>query len=127
MKKPLFNLIIILFLGVLNSFAQISVIESTDIDFNCFPNKEATYLIQNQTEFDELLGKNKYNSNCTIPEINFLEYSLIGFWSMVAGCQWPTIEDKIIDSSGFININIKVIQHGRCKRSNYAKFWALVP
>ena len=98
----------------------------------CFsPNKTGNYVVENDTDYYSLFRNDYNNRNCghtRPPYIDFSEYFLIRIDPLLGGCKKPTVKVDIVWKEKLqTNININIVQFGRCYRLWYERIWIKIP
>jgi hypothetical protein len=137
--KKILNLSVIMLFFITSIFAKekeaslVERISCEKIDIGCLILGRETngeHIIRNEFEYQKLLKEGSTHSNCDsyqLPSIDFNKYTLIGYISSIAGCDFPQISYEIIKQNNQYSINIIAIQQGVCKRNNSIKVWCLIP
>lgn len=88
------------------------------------------HVITNNEDYRQILEPRSPHPDCgsyQLPDIDFNQYTLIGYISSVAGCDFPKISYEAIRNNNQYSINIEIIQRGFCMRNNPVKVWCLIP
>lgn len=88
------------------------------------------HIIKNNTEYQKLILERSPHSNCgnyQLPVIDFNQYTLIGYVSSVAGCDFPEVTHEIKKTNNNYSVHINITQIGLCERNNPIEFWCLIP
>lgn len=128
----------ILLIGLLVLFsitisAQDKDVLCEEINLGCIVlggNISGKHVIQNNTEYESLLI-NRYRendcSNYQLPNIDFDNYTLIGYVCSAGGCSPPIYSKKITQATSQYFINLEIIKQGHCKINHTVEIWCLIP
>lgn len=104
-----------------------------EIDFGCLiMGREiiGEHVIKSNEEYQELLSSLVPISSCynyILPDIDFNQYTLIGYISSESGCKPPIFSHSITKQNNQYFFNIDVNKQGRCKVNHTLKIWCLIP
>jgi len=105
------------------------------IDVHCinlykYQSGENAVVIRSQKDFENVFeGVKNLNPNCTIdilPNINFNEFSLIGYALTSGGCDDPYV-DLVVKQTKDITLMVRIQQNGSCKKNIIKNYWWRVP
>lgn len=88
------------------------------------------HIVKNDTEYQKLILERSPHSSCgnyQLPAIDFNQYTLIGYISSIAGCNFPELTHEIKKTNNNYFVNINITQIGLCERNNPITFWCLIP
>ncbi len=88
-------------------------IDCEEITLTCRQCKAGEYIIKNNAEYRKLLRQRSPH-----PAIDFNQYTLIGYLSLVAGCSMPKIYHEVKQKGNSYMVNVTVIQQGLCQMGN---------
>ncbi len=137
MEKISINSALVILFIVLFAFKPIrndneETVPCKEITLRCMlPGKIGVeHVIRNNTDYQKLIQyKNPYSDcdNYQLPAIDFNDYTLIGYVSGIAGCDFPKVNHNVIKTNNNYLINVEIQQIGQCKRNNPIKIWCLIP
>lgn len=138
MEKISINSVLVILFIVLFAFKPIrndneEIISCEEINLGCMVlgrETQGEHVIKNNTEYQKLIQQKSPHSDCSnyqLPSIDFNDYTLIGYVSGIAGCDFPKVNHNVIKTNNNYLINIEIQQIGQCKRNNIIKIWCLIP
>ena len=126
-------LLIFILSSVNNLYSQYNdsiIIPYEEIKLMCTQPDIGNYIINNKTEYQDLLKERSQHPFCDsyeLPDINFEKYTLIAHHSSVGGCEEPDFSCIIKKYDGKYYVKINITQFGICRILNHIKFWCLIP
>ncbi len=95
--------------------------QSTDINFYCLDDNNWHWVINNEKEYQRIVGGKT--------EIDFSKYTLIGVVYSSAGCTKPNTSHSIyfLEKGNTYRYELNVQQNGNCKALFAGNIWCLIP
>lgn len=107
------------------------IVPCNNIEIICLQTQQSEYVIQNNDQYQDLLKSTSPHPDCRryeLPDIDFSKNTLIGYHSIIAGCEIPKIDKTVYkENNQNYTIVIEVTQIGTCERGNSINIWCLIP
>ena len=89
-----------------------------------------SFVIRNDRDYKGVFSDRLNHPNCNnyeLPEIDFTNHTLLGYYSGVAGCEEPSYVYSITKQHDSYRVAIHIVQRGKCLRNNRILLWCLIP